>query len=218
MENLIVNNGFVKLSRSILDWEWYDHPDVFRIYIHLLIKANYAPAKWRGIEIFEGEHITSISNLSKELFMSEFKVRASLSKLKNTFYIDVITTNKFTRLKLLKSVVFNNSSDINPKQISYPTPNKTQSNQEQTTTNKKNKEKKEIEERKEFFKNEIFKFSKEFSNDHLIKFYDYWSTKSRHTGRLKFEEVKEWNLELKLKSWIVFPTLTEKRLLSKNRP
>ena len=157
MENLIVNNGFVKLSRSILDWEWYDHPDVFRIYIHLLIKANYAPAKWRGIDISEGEHITSINKLSKELLMSEFKVRESILKLKNTSYIDVITTNKFTRLKLVKSVVYNNSSDINHKQISGLASNKSQSNQEQTTTNKKNKEKKEIEERKEFFKNEIFK-------------------------------------------------------------
>lgn len=218
MENLTVNNGFVKLSRSILDWEWYDHPDVFRIYIHLLIKANYAPAKWRGIEIFEGEHITSINKLSKELLMSEFKVRESLLKLKNTSYIDVTTTNKFTRLKLIKSVVYNNSSDINHKQISYPSTNKTQSNQEQTTTNKKNKEKKEIEERKEFFKNEIFKFSNEYPNDHLIKFYNYWSTENRHTGRLAFEEENKWNLELKLKSWVVFPTLTEKRLLSKNRP
>ena len=148
MENLIVNNGFVKLSRSILEWEWYDHPDVFRIYIHLLIKANYAPAKWRGIEIFEGEHITSINKLSKELLMSEFKVRESLLKLKNTCYIEVSSTNKFTRLKLVKSAFYNNSSDVNHKQIPYPTTNKSQSNQEQTTTNKKNKEKKEIEERK----------------------------------------------------------------------
>ena len=218
MENLIVNNGFVKLSRSILDWEWYDHPDVFRIYIHLLIKANYAPAKWRGIDIFEGEHITSINKLSKELLMSEFKVRESLLKLKNTSYVEVTATNKFTRLKLVKSVVYNNSSDMNRKQISYPTTNKSQSNQEQTTTNKKTKEKKEIEERKEFFKNEILKFSNEFSNDHLIKFYDYWSTENRHTGRLKFEEEKKWNLELKLKIWVVYPKGIEKRSLSKNRP
>lgn len=218
MENLVMNNGFVKLSRSILEWEWYDHPDVFRIYIHLLIKANYAPAKWRGIEIFEGEHITSINKLSKELLMSEFKVRESLLKLKNTSYIDVITTNKFTRLKLVKSVVYNNSADINHKQISGLTSNKSQSNQEQTATNKKNKEKKEIEERKEIFKNEIFKFSKEFSNDHLIQFYDYWSTENRHTGRLAFEEENKWNLELKLKRWIVYPKITEKGLLSKNRP
>jgi hypothetical protein len=218
MENLIVNNGFVKLSRSILEWEWYDHPDVFRIYIHLLIKANYASAKWRGIDIFEGEHITSINKLSKELLMSEFKVRESLLKLKNTSYIEVTTTNKFTRLKLVKSVVYNNGSHINQKQISYPTTNKSQSNQEQTTTNKKNKEKREIKERKEFFKNEILKFSNEYSNDLLIKFYDYWSTENRHTGRLAFEEEKKWNLELKLKGWVTYPKFTEKRLLSKNRP
>ena len=52
MEQLKINNGFVKLPRTILEWEWYDHPDVFRIYIHLLIKVNYAPARWRGMDIY----------------------------------------------------------------------------------------------------------------------------------------------------------------------
>lgn len=218
MENLIVNNGFVKLSRSILEWEWYDHPDVFRIYIHLLIKANYAPAKWRGIEILEGEHITSINKLSKELLMSEFKVRESLMKLKNTFYIKVTTTNKFTRLRLINSTVYNNNVEINHKQILDQTSNKSQSNQEQTATNKNKIEKKELEERKEIFKNEILKFSKDFSTEHLTKFYEYWSTENRHTGRLAFEEYNKWNLELKLKTWVMFPKLTEKRPFSKNRP
>ena len=62
------------------------------------------------------------------------------------------------------------------------------------------------------------KFSNKYPNYHLIKFYNYWSTENRHTGRLAFEEENKWNLELKLKSWVVYPTLTEKCLLSKNRP
>ena len=218
MEQLKINNGFVKLPRSILEWEWYDHPDVFRMYIHLLIKVNYAPAKWRGIEILEGEHISSISKLSNQLMMSEFKVRESLSKLEKSGVLEKTTTNKFTKLKLLQLGSHDKSVDLNHKQIQHQTSDKPQTNQKQTTTNNNNKEKREIVERKEFFKNEILKFSKNFSKDHLDGFYNYWSAENKRTGRLKFEEENNWNLEVKLKSWIDFTNKKVKKTFSKNRP
>lgn len=218
MEQLKINNGFVKLPRTILEWEWYDHPDVFRIYIHLLIKVNYAPARWRGMDILEGEHITSTAKLSTELNMSEFKVRESLSKLENTGFLKKTTTNKFTKLKLLQYGADANNTDLKVKQNAVETPIKVQPNQNQTPTNKNNKENKEVEERKEVFKNKILNFSNTFSKQHLDGFYDYWSAKNEQTCRLKFEEEKSWNLESKLKSWVVFPKPKEKRTLTKNRP
>ena len=218
MEQLKINNGFVKLPRTILDWEWYDHPDVFRMYIHLLIKVNYAPARWRGMDILEGEHITSTAKLSTELNMSEFKVRESLSKLENTGFLKKTTTNKFTKLKLLQYGADLNNTDLKLKQSTVQTAGKVQPNQNQTTTNKNNKENKEAEERKEVFKNKILNFSNTFSKQHLDGFYDYWSAKNEQTGRLKFEEEKSWNLEAKIKSWVVFPKPKEKRTLTKNRP
>ena len=218
MEQLKINNGFVKLPRTILEWEWYDHPDVFRIYIHLLIKVNYAPARWRGMDILEGEHITSTAKLSEELNMSEFKVRESLSKLEKTGFLKKTTTNKFTKLKLLQYGADVNNTDLKIKQNAVQTSDKVQTDQNQTTTNKNNKENKEVEERKEVFKNEILNFSKTFSKLHLDGFYDYWNTENKQTGRLRFEEEKSWNLESKLKSWVVFPKSKEKRTFTKNRP
>ena len=218
MEQLKINNGFVKLPRTILEWEWYDHPEVSRVYIHLLLKVNYAPARWRGIDILEGEHITSTAKLSTELNMSEFKVRESLSKLEKTGFIKKTTTNKFTKLKLLQYGADSNNTDLKLKQNTVQTPDKVQPNQNQTTTKKNNKENKEVEERKEVFKNEILKFSNTFSKQHLDGFYDYWSTENKKIGRLKFEEEKSWNLESKLKSWVVFPKPKKKKTFTKNRP
>lgn len=218
MEQLKINNGFVKLPRTILEWEWYDHPDVFRIYIHLLIKVNYAPAKWRGMDILEGEHITSTAKLSTELNMSEFKVRESLSKLEKTGFLKKTTTNKFTKLKLLQYGADLNNTDVKLKQNAVQTTSKVQPNQNQTTIKKNNKENIEVEERKEVFKNKILNFSKNFSKQHLDGFYEYWNIENKQTGRLRFEEEKSWNLESKLKSWVVFPKPKEKRTLTKNRP
>ncbi|MDD3003792.1 hypothetical protein [Flavobacterium sp.] len=218
MEQLKINNGFVKLPRTILEWEWYDHPDVFRIYIHLLIKVNYAPARWRGMDILEGEHITSTAKLSEELNMSEFKVRESLSKLEKTGFLKKTTTNKFTKLKLLQYGADLNNTDVKLKQNAVQTTSKVQPNQNQTTIKKNNKENIEVEERKEVFKNKILNFSKNFSKQHLDGFYEYWNIENKQTGRLRFEEEKSWNLESKLKSWVVFPKPKEKRTLTKNRP
>ena len=218
MEQLKINNGFVKLPRTILEWEWYDHPDVFRIYIHLLIKVNYAPARWRGMDILEGEHITSTAKLSTELNMSEFKVRESLSKLEKTGFLKKTTTNKFTKLKLLQYGADLNNTDVKLKQNAVQTTSKVQPNQNQTTIKKNNKENIEVEERKEVFKNKILNFSKNFSKQHLDGFYEYWNIENKQTGRLRFEEEKSWNLESKLKSWVVFPKPKEKRTLTKNRP
>ena len=218
MEQLKINNGFVKLPRTILEWEWYDHPDVFRIYIHLLVKVNYAPARWRGMDILEGEHITSTAKLSEELNMSEFKVRESLSKLEKTGFLKKTTTNKFTKLKLLQYGADLNNTDVKLKQNAVQTTSKVQPNQNQTTIKKNNKENIEVEERKEVFKNKILNFSKNFSKQHLDGFYEYWNIENKQTGRLRFEEEKSWNLESKLKSWVVFPKPKEKRTLTKNRP
>lgn len=218
MEQLLINNGFVKLPRTILDWEWYDHPDVSRVFFHLILKVNYAPAKWRGFDILVDEHITSINRLSVELALSEFKVRESLNKLKSTGYIEVYPTNKFTKLKLVKSMFEVKDNSFSHKQINHQTSNQPKSNQNQTTTNNNNLEKKEIEERKEFFKNQIFKFSNQYSKIHLDKFYNYWSSENKQTGRQKFEDEKNWDLEQKLNSWIVFDNNIERKKITKNRP
>jgi hypothetical protein len=33
--------GYIKLYRSLLKWEWYDDSNVFRVFMHLLLTANY---------------------------------------------------------------------------------------------------------------------------------------------------------------------------------
>ena len=170
------------------------------------------------MDILEGEHITSTAKLSEELNMSEFKVRESLSKLEKTGFLKKTTTNKFTKLKLLQYGADLNNTDVKLKQNAVQTTSKVQPNQNQTTIKKNNKENIEVEERKEVFKNKILNFSKNFSKQHLDGFYEYWNIENKQTGRLRFEEEKSWNLESKLKSWVVFPKPKEKRTLTKNRP
>ena len=40
--------GYVQIQRDILDWEWYQSPNVSRLWFHLIIKANFKDKKWQG--------------------------------------------------------------------------------------------------------------------------------------------------------------------------
>ena len=76
--------GYIKLYRQVMKWEWYDDSNTFRLFIHLLLKANYEDAQWRGLTIKRGQLFTSIGHLSHELKISDKAIRIALDKLIKT--------------------------------------------------------------------------------------------------------------------------------------
>jgi hypothetical protein len=76
--------GFIKLHRSLLKWEWYDDMNVFRVFLHLLLTANYEDKNWHGITIKRGQRVFSFEGLSKETKLSVRNVRTAIDKLKTT--------------------------------------------------------------------------------------------------------------------------------------
>lgn len=97
-----MENGWIKLHRKMVDWEWYKDEKVFRVFIHLLLNANHENKKWRGIEIQAGQRITSREHLSQELGLGAQSVRTALNKLKSTNEITISTTSKYSRITILK--------------------------------------------------------------------------------------------------------------------
>jgi hypothetical protein len=90
------NTGWVYLHKSILEWEWYGDQNVFRLFVHLLLKANYTTTKWKGIKIKRGQHLTGRFSLSKETGLTEQQVRTALNKLISTNEITKETTSQYT--------------------------------------------------------------------------------------------------------------------------
>ena len=205
------DTGFIKLKRNILEWEWYQDANTTRLMIHLLLKSNFKTKSWQGNVIYPGELITSLENLSTELNLSIGMIRNALKKLKSGKYIATKTTNKFTIIKVLKSVVYDNVNSQNSKQNDSPTTNEQQSSNNQTTTTNKVKNVLEIIERKEIFKKQIFQFQNQFPKEKLESFFNYWSEECKQTGRLKFEDEKFWNLESRISNWKVFVNETTKK-------
>ena len=76
--------GFIKLNRKMLDWEWYDDINTKTLFLHCLFKANWRRKKWHGIVIEPGQFVTSISHLSEETHLSVRQVRTCLEHLETT--------------------------------------------------------------------------------------------------------------------------------------
>lgn len=94
--------GWIKLHRKMVNWEWYNDINVKVVFLHLLLTANHEDKKWQGIEIKRGQKITSLEYLSKETNLSIMKIRTALDKLKATNEITVKPTNKYTLINIVK--------------------------------------------------------------------------------------------------------------------
>ena len=74
-------SGWIKLHRSLKDWEWYSDHNTTRLLIHLLISVNYEDKQWKNEIVKAGTMITSWENLSYETGLSLKQVRTAMSKL-----------------------------------------------------------------------------------------------------------------------------------------
>ena len=129
-------NGYVKLYRKFIDWEWYHDPIVKSVFIHLLLTASHKDFQHEGESVSVGQIITGRKKLSKELNISESQVRTALDKLKATGEIATKTTNKFSVI----TVVNWEDYQINEKFFA----NKSPTNRQQIATIQEGKEDKEI--------------------------------------------------------------------------
>ena len=77
-------SGWIKLHRSLKDWEWYDDHNACRLLVHLLISVNYEEKKWKGITIPPGSMITSFDKLANDLGLTPKQIRGAMQKLENS--------------------------------------------------------------------------------------------------------------------------------------
>ena len=142
-----MEEGWIKLYRDFLNWEWYDDGNMVRLFIHLLLRVNYEDKKWRGMVIKRGQIVTSLANLSAETGLSIKNVRTCLSKLQTTEEIVKQTASKFTIITICKYDKYQGQQDSEGQANGTETANKGQANGKQGATTKEYKEIKNIKEK-----------------------------------------------------------------------
>ena len=130
-------NGWIKLHRQILEWEWYEDINCFRLFTHLILKANHKEKRYKGIVIKAGQIVTSRDLLAEETGLSSQQIRTAITKLKSTNEITSVTSSQGTIIEVVNYEKYQLSTN----EITEEQPT---SNQRATTNKNDKKEKKEI--------------------------------------------------------------------------
>jgi hypothetical protein len=93
--------GWIKLYRKLVDWEWYDEPNTKIVFIDLLLHANHKERKWRGETIEAGSLVTSIGAIAERNGLSTKQVRTAIAHLEKTGEIAKKRASKNTTLIVL---------------------------------------------------------------------------------------------------------------------
>lgn len=138
-----MTQGFLCISRDVVEWDWYTDANTFRVFMHLLLTASYKDCSYKGLTLRRGQVATSRGEIAKALRMSEQNVRTSLSHLKSTNEITTTSTNKLTIVTICKYDSWQNSASDSNQQTNQQDNHKLTSNQPaiEEKGNKLNKEK-----------------------------------------------------------------------------
>lgn len=87
---------YIKLSRKILEWEWWDDINTCRLFIYCLLKANWKDGRFKGMVIPKGSFVSSIPKMSDETSLTIREIRTAISHLKSTGEVTCKSYAKYT--------------------------------------------------------------------------------------------------------------------------
>ena len=122
-----MNTGFILLHRQITEWEWYQNPNTFRVFLHILLKANFTDGRFEGREVRRGQLVTSLPKLSVQTKLTIQQVRTALKHLIST---GEITDEGTSQYRIITVVKYDEYQNVNRQDNS-------QSTDEQQTDNRR---------------------------------------------------------------------------------
>lgn len=202
--------GYVRVYRSLLDWEWYDDDACVRVMLHLLLSVNWEPKEWHGQKIEAGQLVTSIERLSEKLRLSRSTIRRVLDKLKSTGELTIQTNNHWTTVTLGNWAEYQEVQPTNGRQVIRPTTNRRPTADQPAATTKEGEALEEgkkgidISARRDAFKDRcadaVAKDPGRLPSQFRQGFFDYW-TEPDASGKMRFEAEKYFSIGRRMDTW-----------------
>lgn len=178
-----MQQGWVKIHRQLLEWEWYDDLNVKVLFFHLLLKANHKPKKYKGKLIEVGQLVTGLEVLANDTGLSIQKIRTAIYKLKSTNEITIKSSSKGTVIQIVNYTKYQIVTN-------QPT-NEQQTSNKPSTTNKNVKNVKN-ENKLEIIQADLLEwFNSEFKRKFTI------INKTKLKARLKTFEIEKIKIAIK---------------------
>jgi hypothetical protein len=208
------SEGYIRLHRSLTDWQWYHDDACLRLLIHLLMRVNWKQGKWKNVDVMPGSTVTSLDRLADSIGWSRSKLRCTMDKLKSSGDIATTTTNHWTAITLVNWAKYQQMDEQSSQPRSQPTANQQPTNSQPTATIEEGK-KERREERvarsrpstkwtKDEFLAECKKVAEQNENRlprHERKpFADYW-TESDGNGKMRFQAERFFDPGRRMDTW-----------------
>ena len=133
---------YVKISRKILEWEWYKDVNTKVVFFHILLKANWKNGRFQGMEIPRGSFVTSYQSLAEETGLTVMNVRTAIKHLKLTQEITVSQHSKFSVITVKNYDAYQTANKVANNQL---TGNQQATNRQLTTIEEGKQERKDEE-------------------------------------------------------------------------
>ena len=178
-------NSYIKLFHKILTWGWYGDTNTVRVFLHILLRANYKDSEYKGHTIPAGSCVFGRKKWAKELELSEQQIRTAISHLQSTNEITIKSTNKFSIVHVEKWEFWQIEEGNQP--TNQPTTNHLANQQVTTSKEYKNTNTTPtIEEVREYVKEKGLMIDADY-------FYEYYTT--AEWKDVKGKPVKNWKLK-----------------------
>lgn len=96
----MINQGFVKFPRKLLDWRWYGNNNTRIVYFDLLLRAEWTEREYLGVILKRGQVAVTVSALATNNHLTVQQTKTALNNLKSTGEITIDSTTKFSIITL----------------------------------------------------------------------------------------------------------------------
>lgn len=127
-------DGWVKLYRRFLNWQWFSRPEMVQIFIYILLSAAHKDHVWQSVNIRRGEFPTSVDSLVRATGLTTQQVRTCLSRLERTGEITRKSTNKYTVISVCNFDSYQCDEELDQQTSNKQATNKQQTDNKQITT------------------------------------------------------------------------------------
>ena len=133
--------GFIKIYRNLTKWGWYDDANTMRVFLDILLHANYQDGEYHGYPVKAGECVIGRKALAQRLGISERSVRTALEHLKSSGEVTIKTTNRFSIVTVANWEKYQVEGDATDQQNVQQLTNNRPTTDQQLTTSKKERKK-----------------------------------------------------------------------------
>ena len=143
------NGNYIKLNRQLLEWRYWYSETAVKLWILILMKANWKDGWFMGDRIPRGSLATSMSNLAIEAGCSEPTVRRWLTKFEEDGQISRKATNRYTQINVINYGFFQDVPGESDERMTNQTTEQvtgqvTNQTTEQVIPNRRRKEREEL--------------------------------------------------------------------------